>query len=196
MMSHTQRFTMAAAVSAALALTLGGCTSDKGDKDKGATASSSVSGSTEPSKAKLPGRDVSAELLDEASWGEPIATIERPAEGSVGARTVKIYSLKTGATGTVLRWTATAASGLPKGTTSRDWPELPLLVDPATKVGYRVSTFSFPGEAQTYCLCPGHSLLDETPSPSSAYYPPLPDGVKEVTLTWQGWPDTTVPVTR
>ncbi len=35
MMSHTQRFTMAAAVSAALALTLGGCTSDKGDEDKG-----------------------------------------------------------------------------------------------------------------------------------------------------------------
>lgn len=186
-----------AAAALALGLALTGCTSaDDNEPSTNPSSSPPAQGPASPSAASLPGKDVSAELLDAASWGTPIATIERPAEGNVGTQTANVYSVKTGPTGTVLRWTTTAASGLPVGTSGREWQDLPVLVDPATRIGYRVSTFDFPGEEETYCLCAGHLLLDEAPSPSSAYYAPLPEDVTEVTLTWAGWPDTTVPVTR
>jgi hypothetical protein len=190
-----------ASIAAVAALSLAGCSGEDKPTPKGSPGATSAGS---PSTSL---KDESAAVL---SWTPPAPVAKTEGKLApdaaksdiVTARaTAEIISVRASDTSTILTWQLSSATDIQtQGWTlasrsTRFWPDLVRLVDPAGKKSYSVSTMEVP--PFSYCACSEYPLhVGPDPVRMTAAYPALPAKATTVSVRIPNFAPVTVPISR
>ena len=181
---------------AVLVTSVSACTGGD-DPDGVKTSSSSSSGTASTGTARDASADVLGFTLPDAA-GSVTARVKPPGAPELEV-TFSVGEVKASETSTLVTFWYTFKGEPGKSKTAPlsvlDSTGYPSIIDNGAKKAYHALTFD-DYEGFVACVCSQSSVMYPEPHPMQALYPPLPDGLSEVSVKASQFPAVKVPVTR